>query len=167
MLVVFSAAAPLMVNATTANGKCGVNVTWTLNDEGTLTISGTGEMQDYNDYYLVPWRNYRFDIKNVVVGDGVTSIGDVAFFECSSLTSVTIPDSVTSIGDSAFQYCSSLESINISDSLSKIPDSCFSGCSKLTNITLPNRLTSIGDSAFFECSSLIEITIPSKIERIN
>ena len=84
----------------------------------------------------------------------MTSIGDYAFEDCSSLTSVTIPESVTSIGKSAFEGCSSLTSITIPESVTSIGNSAFSGCSSLTSVTIPNSVTSIGDNAFYECSSL-------------
>ena len=96
-----------------SSGKCGSNLTWTLDSEGTLTISGTGAMSDPFYYYNVPWYSSRSSIKSVTIGNGVTTIGDHAFSYCSSLTSVTISNSVTSIGGSAFTYCSSLTSINV------------------------------------------------------
>ena len=83
-------------------------ITWTLSDDGTLTISGTGEMQNYNSIYsysVSPWYSQRYKIQKVVIKDGVTSIGVDAFENCSSLTSLTIPNSVTSIGRSAFLGC--------------------------------------------------------------
>ena len=85
------------------SGKCGDNLTWTLDGDGTLTISGTGKMWDsdyYNDYD-VPWADFLASIEKVVISKGVTSIGNEAFKWCERLTNVTIPDSITSIGNSA------------------------------------------------------------------
>ena len=99
-----------------SSGKCGSNLTWTLDSEGTLTISGTGEMGDYDLIYdktSAPWGKYYSSITSVVINDGVTSIGYGAFGNCSSLTSVTIPDSVTTIGDYAFNNCENLTSVTI------------------------------------------------------
>merc|ERR1711871_1420500 len=91
---------------------------------------------------------------SVTVPDGVTSIGDYAFYLCWRLTSVTIPDSVTSIGDGAFSRCSGLTSVTIPDSVTSIGENAFSGCSGLTSVTIPDSVTSIGDGAFFDCSNL-------------
>ena len=82
----------------------------------------------------------------------VTSIGDGAFWDCESLTSITIPNSVTSIGNYAFYYCSGLTSVTIPNSVTSIGDYAFSGCSGLTSLTIPNSVTSIGECAFYECS---------------
>ena len=96
----------------------------------------------------------------------VTSIGDWAFKNCSSLTSVTIPNSVTSIGDNAFADCSKLTSVTIPNSVTSIGSSAFYGCSSLTSVTIPNSVTSIGYYAFYECSSLTSVTIPNSVTSI-
>ena len=130
---------------------------WTLDSEGVLTIS-----EGYNTTY----KSYSDSIKTVVIKDGVTSIGNYAFYNCSSLTSVTIPDDVTSIGESAFYSCSSLTSVTIPDDVTSIGDKAFYNCSSLTSITIPNSVTSIGSSAFSGCSSLTSITIPDGVTSI-
>ena len=90
-----------------ASGTCGANLTWVYTTaDNTLTITGTGDMSNYNYTYTnAPWKSYNSSIKNVIIDDGVTSIGGSAFSGCSGLTSVTIPDAVTSIGDNAFKDC--------------------------------------------------------------
>ena len=143
-----------------ASGTCGENLTWKLNDEGTLTISGTGEMTDS------PWRDSYDEIKKVIIKDGLTSIDGSAFFNCSNLMSITIPDSVTSIGGSAFFNCSDLTSITIPDSVTSIGHSAFDGCSSLTSIVIPDGVTSIGRYVFYECSSLASIVIPDSVTSI-
>ena len=165
------------------------NLTWTLDADGTLTISGTGAMKDYdNGDNPSPVYN-NSDVKKIVIEDGVTSIGVAAFYNCSNLTSITIPDSVigigayafsgcegltsitipdsvTSIGNSAFSYCISLTSITIPKSVTSIELAAFYNCSSLTSITIPDSVTSIGRSAFYKCSSLTSITIPDSVTSI-
>ncbi len=103
---------------------------------------------------------------DVVIPEGVTSIGDRAFYWCSGLTSVTIPDSVTSIGDSAFSGCRSMRSVTLPDSVTSIGDSAFYDCSSLTSVTIPDSVTSIGGGAFSHCSSLTSVTIPDSVRNI-
>ena len=142
------------------------NLTWKLDADGTLTISGTGAMKnyDYNDNPSPVYNNSN--VKKVVIEDGVTSIGNSAFNECISLTSITIPDSVTSIGTYAFSGCRSLTSITIPDSVTSIGASAFNSCSGLTSITIPDSVTSIGNFAFSYCISLTSITIPDSVTSI-
>ena len=137
-----------------------------LSDDGTLTISGTGDMPSYVVEDDVPWYNYQGNIEKVVIKDGVTSIGKNAFSYCLSLTSITIPNSVTSIGERAFENCSSLTSLTIPNSVTSIGDCAFYLCRSLTSVTIPNSVTSIGNYAFSECSSLTSVTIPNSVTSI-
>ncbi len=105
-------------------------------------------------------------LTNITIPNSVTSIGFSAFMDCGSLMSVTIPNSVTSIGASAFWNCSSLTSITIPNSLTSIGFSAFSGCRSLTNITVPNSVTSIDNFAFYKCTGLTSITIPNSVTSI-
>ena len=178
-----------------ASGTCGAegngsNLTWTLDSEGVLTISGSGDMYNYGSSdFSAPWDGSRSRVKSVVIADGVTSIGEYAFFYCesltsvtipdsvtsigkyaffccTSLTSVTIPDSVTSIGEYAFYYCKSLTSMTIPDSVTSISSSTFASCTSLTSVTIPNSVTSIGEYAFYDCKSLTSVTIPGSVTSI-
>ena len=134
-------------------------ITWTLYG-GTLTISGTGDMEG------APWLSQRDEIKKVVIKDGVTNIGERAFYYCPGLTSLTIPNSVTSIGEYAFWQCSGLTSLTIPNSVTSIGEYAFDHCSGLTSVTIPNSVTSIGDGAFEVCSGLTSVTIPNSVTSI-
>ena len=144
------------------SGSCGPNLKWHLTDDGVLTITGNGEMDDY--YIFSPWRDS--DVKRIIIGNRVTTIGQTAFSNCSSLTSVTIPNSVTTIGDNAFNGCSSLTSVTIPNSVTTIKEYAFSDCSFLTSVTIPNSVTTIGGWAFSDCSSLTSVTIPNSVMTI-
>ena len=148
------------------SGFCGDDLTWVLTQDGTLTISGSGEMWEYTDSSTAPWYKNRENIVNAVVTSGVTRIGSEAFSGCSSLSSITILGGMTSIGDSAFQGCSSLTGITIPEGVKSIGSQAFSGCSGLTSITIPESVTSIGECAFSGCSSLTSITIPESVTSI-
>ena len=147
-----------------ASGTCGENVTWALYDSGTLVISGTGAMEDYCDYSTdvptwtdVPWKDYKSEITEVIIEDGVTSVGADAFRDCGNLISLALPDSVTRIGEWAFSYCGSLTEIQLPSALHSIGMGAFNGCSSLTSIMLPAAITSIGTGVFQECTKLAEI----------
>ena len=158
---------PLQVNAAEAtSGTCGKNLTWTLDADGTLTISGTGAMYNYNQNNRVPWPS---TIKKIFLTDGITSIGNYAFKGCSLLNRIYIPNSVTSIGQLAFYGCSNLNSISIPNFVTSIGKYAFGHCSALTNVNISNisnSLISIGDYAFEYCSSLTSIHIPNSVNYI-
>ena len=105
-------------------------------------------------------------LSNITILDGVTKIGNFAFKNCTSLTNITIPDSVTSIGDETFGYCRSLTSITIPDGITSIRDFTFDGCESLESITIPNSVTSIGNYAFQGCILLTSITIPDGVTKL-
>ena len=148
------------------SGSCGENVTYSfVESTGTLTISGTGAMTNYNSSNR-PWYNYRSSIKKVVINNGVTRIGSSAFSGCTGLTSVEIPNSVTSIGIDAFYGCTGLKSITIPSGVTSIGDRAFYGCTELTSVTIPNSVTSIGNYAFRGCTGLTSIAIPNSVTSI-
>ena len=161
-LLPFGAGAAEIVDS----GECGENVTWTLDSNGLLTISGTGDMENYNSGRN---RSPFYDnesINRIVIEPGVTSIGEDAFEECTGLTSVTIGNSVTSIGGGAFYGCSGLTSVKIPDSVTSIGNSAFNDCDSLTSVELPDSVTSIGVYAFSDCTSLASIAIPDGLTSI-
>ena len=162
LMLLLAPATQLRANAA-ETGTCGENLTWTLDDAGTLTISGTGAMDDYSGESPAPWYSYRKNIQSVVLEDGVTTIGKDAFTHCESLSSIAIPNSVTSIGDWAFYGCSSLSSITIPEGVTTIGNRAFHYCTNLSSISIPNSVTSIGGAVFANCTSLSSITLPDSI----
>ncbi|MDE5770882.1 MAG: leucine-rich repeat protein [Ruminococcus sp.] len=136
------------------SGTCGDNATYTLDDEGTLIISGTGEMS-YGDF--PPWTFTSNSVKNVIIADGITSIGTSAFAS-KEITSITIPDSVTIIRSWAFWGCTNLTSVTMSNNVTKIDEFAFCSCRNLKEIIIPESVTSIGNAAF-DYSGLTKITI--------
>ena len=161
-----------------ASGDCGTGVTYTLTDDGVLTISktgsGTGAMADFTDSWGSnpnPWEANKAAITSVVIESGVTSICNYAFRECTKLTSVTIPASVTSIGVSAFELCgidATAMTVTFAEesALTSISLSAFCGCSNLTSVTIPNGVTTIDKNAFQGCTNLSSVTIPNGVTSI-
>ena len=166
-----------------ANGTCGDNLTWSLDDTGTLTISGTGKMLDawsYNNGAYVssglPWKTYTNKIKSVVIENGATTIGKGAFKDCSVLTSVIIPQSVIDIGEQAFRNCPKLSDISVSlenTAYVSIDDVLFDKHQTTliayptgktsTSYIIPDGVTKIDDYAFSGCTSLLDVTIPDNV----
>ena len=140
-----------------ASGTCGENLIWVLGDDGTLMISGEGEMQNYYSPSNAPWYGKRIEIASVVVELGVTSIGVRAFSECENLTNVNLPESVICIRDAAFFDCKALTDVYIPDCVTDIGDSVFSVCRCLKNVSIPGTLLSIGEQVFEACNVTLEI----------
>ena len=154
MLLSLTVGLDLTVYADVVTGKCGDNVTYSLDTStGVLTISGTGNMYNYSNpdagEYETPF--YYEQITSAVINSGVTNIGKSFFDNCTSLTSVTIPNSVTKIGESAFFWCTHLTNIAIPNSVTSIGSYAFYGCTNLTNITIPDSVITIGQNAFENC----------------
>ena len=171
-----------------ASGSCGDNLTWTLDENGILIISGNGLMWNWGgiDASVAPWADRTKDICVVIIEDGVTHIGQEAFSGCTSITSVVIPDSVTyiewgafmnctslknvefgcgvtDIDGFAFGYCTGLENVVLGDNVKIIHEAAFEGCESLEKVVLPSGLKEIWDQAFNDCGSLIDITVPSSV----
>ena len=145
------------------------DIKWTFED-GVLTISGKGKMPNYAGSYVnseksecAPWIEESNSIYEVIIKNGITSIGNDAFCGCESLMSIEIPESVTTIGGYAFYGCESLMSIKIPDSVTIIGDETFSFCKSLTSIEIPDSVTIIGERTFWSCDSLASIEIPASI----
>lgn len=134
------------------------NVSWSLDDNGTLTISGTGAMPDNLDSW--PWNDRKDEINTVFIGENVTSIGVRAFYNCTNLEEVTFAErsQLETIGDAAFSGCEKLPSITIPNSVTAIGNYAFDNCTRLTSIKIPASVTSIGRYAFHSCSGLKMVT---------
>lgn len=176
--------------AVIASGECGAygdNVIWELDEEGTLTISGSGRIKDYRFDDQTPWED--LNITNTVIKNGVTRIGNYAFFDCDKILSVTIPNSVSTIGEYAFDGCSGLTGVTIPNSvtamgkgaffccdhlkkvtlssrMTEIEGWTFEGCKRLMKVMIPRGITSIGQQAFSGCDSLTSVTIPDSVTSI-
>ncbi len=121
------------------SGECGDNLTWVLYDDGELIIEGTGDMWNWGAAPSAPWYNYGNSITKIKISNGVTSIGNSAFRNCTKFTRISIPDSVTSLGKYAFYSCTVLPSISISQNVTFIGDNAFAHCYGLTSITVDSR----------------------------
>ena len=179
-----------------ANGTCGENLTWVLTVDGNLTISGSGEMYDYN--YDAPWRDYSASIKKVTIDEGVSTIGCSAFAYCENLASANIPNGVTRIGWDAF-WNTNISSVYIPQSVREIWNAAFGDCDNLVSIVvdeenpvydsrnncnaiietettmlisgcattiIPNGIDVIANFAFIDCDNLVSIDIPESMEII-
>ena len=142
------------------------NLTWRL-DNGTLTISGKGDMSHCYWQTKQPWFDKKDLIQKVVIEQGVTSIGDLAFNLCGNLTEITIPYGVTKIGFRAFNFCENLTRVILPDSVTEIGSYAFNCCNKLETITFSARLLNIKDNAFWGCSNLKSVNLPDSLKNID
>ena len=141
------------------------NITWNL-ENGTLTVSGKGNMPDWNNSKRPGWYDSRDSITKVVVGKGLTTVGECAFENCESIKSVSLPSGITKIGKNAFYLCFKAETINIPCSVTDIGDSAFNACNSLKSIVLPSGLKTIGEAAFAACDTVTGLTIPGSVKDI-
>lgn len=183
VLIVLALVPPAEVRAAeiVASGDCGAegdNVTWSLDSAGTLTIRGTGAIENYGSNSFgkrqAPWKPWRYNlsgesgvvIKKVVITEGITAIGDFAFEWCSEMTEISIPNSVTSIGNGSFSTCQSLHAVFLPKNLTEIGESAFEHCDALSTVTIPAKVTTLGASAFASCDNLESVTISGPISTI-
>ncbi len=184
-------------SAATITGQCGDDATYTLTDDGVLTISGTGAIEknafsrsaENNATLNKGFKDY-LKIQKVIINEGITEIGVQAFYGCSNIASVTLPSTITKIQEKAFFECTNLKNINLPEGLTSIGMEAFYDCNNLTEITIPSTLTSLGSSAFQNCTSLktvilsegmtaaipqyafwkailTDITIPASVKKLN
>ncbi len=156
--------------APVAQGYCGVdggtNLTWTLGNDWTLTVSGTGSMDSYDEEARAPWYGYHTNIRSAVLEAGVASVGSHAFTYCSALEEVSLPETLVEIEDSAFLNCAALEEINLPESLSLLGDRVFYGCESLWEIDVPSNVRDTGNYTFENCAALESVTLPDGLTRV-
>lgn len=144
----------------TLSGTCGDALTWSLTPEGVLTISGSGAMYNYQGLSTpTPWYDYIDVITELVLEEGMTHIGDYAFWCILSVTELNIPTTVESIGRVACGYMTGITQLDIPKSVTTIGESAFAGCSSLTALVIPDNVTSVGKLAFSGCSNVESISI--------
>lgn len=161
LLLCAALAAPALA-AETDGGKCGDGLIWSLDEDGTLTVSGMGPMYDYSEDALPPWHAHRDKIASVVLGEGVTAIGAWAFYRCVVLTGAVIPDSVASIGERAFSMCRDLPGVTIPAGVASIGEKAFYACAGLTGVSVAdgNPAYSSVDGVLFDAGRTILYTYP-------
>lgn len=184
-ITVFVCSISVCADTVALSGTCGGNVSWSFFENGTLNISGSGDMTNYDNYSDVPWYPLRSEIKSVIIENGVTSIGKYAFYT-TKLVNVTIPSSVTTIDYGAFENCDKLLTVEIlgnvtlgkrafmsCDNLNSVKiaggvigDEAFSECKNLRTLTLGNNVTSIGREAFYWCEYLTDLTVSDSVTLI-
>ena len=152
------------------NGSCGDNANWSLTDDGTLTISGTGATEDWPysgaDIYMPPWLEYRSQITKVVVAEGITYLGDYAFADCPNLKQITYPATLTALGDGVYYNCDSITAAVIPDSVTTVGKSLFEDCASLAQVTFSKNMTVLSEEMFARCISLTAMVIPDNITAI-
>lgn len=158
---------PVTANAESSmSGVCDNGIMWELSDN-TLTITGTGEMFNYTFEKDIPWYKCKESIVEVVINEGITSIGKSSFADCANLTSVVLPANLEVIDYRAFYKCTNLESIIIPEGVRDIGVSAFYQCESLKDIALPDSLKTIGTYAFYKCNSLESIDITGDISVVD
>ena len=156
---------PAADGAALASGTCGDGLTWSLSEDGVLTITGEGFISGCTSSSQ-PWKDYRDSITAVVIGEGVTEVGRYAFYFCQEIESVVLPETMEYIGQYAFAYCSSLESINIPDNVWAMARYAFAYCRSLKAIDIPEGVTHIYPYTFRECEALTSVTLPQTLVNI-
>ena len=157
------------VYAEAKSGSLGENISYVLDDEGTLTITGTGDMPDYaKPGYLqgTPFTNNK-DIKTVIIDEGITKTGNGIFRNCPELETVRLPESLKTLGVYTFYECSGLKNINIPSGLQSVEYGAFYECTSLTSFQFPDTITSIGESVFGRCTSLTSVHLPANATSIS
>lgn len=166
---------------TVAQGRCGDAATWTLSEDGVLTVVGYGSMWDYGHDYFAPWYQYRANVKKLVISDGITHVGRYCFSDCSSLSYVKVPQTVKVFGENAFNGCTSLNAVDISSVESWCKTEfltrnanpmvhgayLYLGGELLTEIIVPDSVTEIYSYAFVNCRNAANVFIPDSVKGVS
>lgn len=163
-LVLVLSLVPLPAAAQGTEGTFANGISWELNGEGILRISGSGSLEAENG--ALPWDNLSSQIEQVIIEEGICILCDDAFADCTKLVQVDLPGSLLSIGVGAFSNCVSLETVLLQEGVIRICDGAFAGCENLTYISFPESLKIIGEEAFMQCTSLNWVRFPWELERI-
>ena len=166
-LALLCAILPQNVFAAETDGKCGENLSWSFDRaSGVLTVTGSGDMEDYQSEYTAPWSGLKYQITEIRLPDGLTRVGDFAFCGCANLREIAVPGSVTRIGTFAFADARSLSKLSLAEGLMTIGRMAFTDCAGLREVTLPNSVTELGEEVFARCDGLEQIMIPANVEQI-
>lgn len=147
----------------TVSGQCGDDLYWTLDGTGLLTVTGTGDMWDYTSSTRPSWNEYNSSIKNIVINEGATSIGNYAFYSCA-VNSVSMPNSLNQIKHNAFNSCMSLSNVIIPDGVTSIGIQAFFECDALTEMSIPKGVSSVRSTSFAGCDKLTSISVDERNE---
>ncbi len=148
----------VLTDSITASGTCGTSLNWTLDDEGTLTISGEGDMYNYSESKPAPWDSYRSSVYMLTLADGMTHIGDYAFYNCGNLWGLMFPLELKSIGEYAFYGCN-LPYIDLTEKIESIGNYAFGNCKSLTKVSIFGGPSHISANAFDGCDNLEEFYV--------
>ena len=147
-----------------ASGKCGDGISWSLDENGVLWLSGEGRMDSYGRASVVPWAQVRDQIELVYFDRDITNVGQYAFYGCENLKDVSLPDLLDDIGQYSFSLCGHLTSVLIPDGAKTIKGHAFASCGELVKITIPESVTKIEEYAFFSCTALESVRIAENCE---
>ncbi len=149
-------------------GKCNEMISWHFEEEtGTLTVSGSGAMPEYDEIHSAPWSTWRDEIREVLIGDGITELAEYGFFRCSALENVIIPSSVDMVGAYCFSHCKAIKDIVLPEGVRVLEFRAFSKCSALEKISIPLSMRAIDKKVFGGCTSLREVVYAGTKEQWN
>ena len=139
---------------------CGESAAWALDAEGVFTVAGSGDMTNYSKNTDMPWAKMRDQIKTLVLGEGITGVGDNAFYGCVNLESISLPTTLKRIGEMAFNGCTALEELVLPEGLETVDWNAFAGCNHLKEMIFPDSVKTIGSGALAECNALANVKLP-------